>query len=131
MLNVQVGLRFRLGLFDPVEDQPYWHVPKDVVAQQSHIAAAKDAAAQGMVLLRNEKNTLPLSKAKTTAAIGPIAEVRGTLIGNYFGQICPDSYNKDGKETFDCVDTMVSALNSSSTGKVTTTPGVLNVLDNR
>ena len=61
---------------DPIEDQPYWHVPKDVVGSAAHIAAAKDAAAQGMVLLRNEKNTLPLSKAKTTVAIGPMA-VRG------------------------------------------------------
>jgi ApbE superfamily uncharacterized protein (UPF0280 family) len=44
-----------------------------------------------------------LSKDKTTAAIGPMASVTGTLIGNYFGQICPDSYDKNGKETFDCV----------------------------
>ena len=58
-LRHTVGLRFRLGLFDPIEDQPYWHVPKDVVASAEHIAAAKDAASQGMVLLRNEKSTLP------------------------------------------------------------------------
>jgi hypothetical protein len=24
-------LRFRLGLFDPIEDQPYWNVSPDVV----------------------------------------------------------------------------------------------------
>ena len=40
---------------DPIEDQPYWHVPKDVVGSAEHIAAAKDAAEQGMVLLRNER----------------------------------------------------------------------------
>jgi hypothetical protein len=27
-LRNTVGLRIRLGLFDPIEDQPYWHVPK-------------------------------------------------------------------------------------------------------
>ena len=31
-LRHTVGLRFRLGLFDPIDDQPYWHVPKDVPA---------------------------------------------------------------------------------------------------
>ena len=45
------------------------------------------------VLLRNEGGTLPLSKAKTTAAIGPLADAQGTLIGNYMGQICPDNGN--------------------------------------
>lgn len=25
-LKHTMGLRFRLGLFDPIEDQPYWHV---------------------------------------------------------------------------------------------------------
>ena len=69
-LRHTVGLRFRLGLFDPIKDQPYWHVPKDVVASPKHLAAAHDASTQGLVLLRNEKNTLPLRKSKTTAAIG-------------------------------------------------------------
>ena len=40
-LRNTVGLRFRLGLFDPIEDQPYWHVPKDVVGSEEHVAAAK------------------------------------------------------------------------------------------
>ena len=83
-----------------------------------------------MVLLRNEKQTLPLSKAKTTVAIGPMAEVTGTLIGNYFGQICPDSYDEHGRETFDCVQTLAAALNTSATGQVTTVPGLPNVLSN-
>eukprot|EP01050_Picozoa_sp_SAG11_P009706 SAG11_NODE_930_length_6500_cov_4.853304_8_plen_165_part_00 len=83
-----------------------------------------------MVLLRNEKSTLPLSKAKTTVAIGPMAEVTGTLIGNYFGQICPDSYDKNGKETFDCVQTLAAALNATSTAQVTTVPGLTSVLSN-
>lgn len=59
-----------------------------------------------------------------------MAEVTGTLIGNYFGQICPDTFDKDGKETFDCVQTMAGALNTSTPGKVTTVPGVPDVLSN-
>lgn len=105
-------------------------MPKDVVGSDAHIAAAKDAAQQGMVLLRNEGMVLPLSKAKTTAAIGPMAHVKGTLIGNYYGQICPDSFDKDGHETFDCVQTLAAALNSTSDAGVTTFPGVPTVLSN-
>ena len=115
---------------DPIEDQPYWHVPKDVVGSAEHIAAAKDAAEQGMVLLRNERSTLPLSKAKTTAAIGPMAEVTGTLIGNYYGQICPGSDGVGQQETFDCVQTLSAALGNASTAKVTTVKALPTVLSN-
>jgi beta-glucosidase len=54
-----------------------------------NVASSHDASAQGLVLLRNEDNTLPLHKQKTTAAIGPLANVKGTLIGNYQGPSPP------------------------------------------
>lgn len=127
-LRHTVGLRFRLGLFDPVDDQPYWHVSKQVVAAPAHVALSRDATAQGLVLLRNEGNTLPLSKYKKTVAIGPLANARETLIGNYMGQICPD--DGDGVENFNCVQSMYEGLGNASHATTAYSPGLTSVLSN-
>jgi len=73
-----------------------------------------------MVLLKNEKDTLPLSKSlKHVAIIGPHAEAQAELVGNYLGEICPGN-------TFDCIinpAAAVAAKLSPFGGKVTTSPG--------
>lgn len=53
-LNRTLWLRFALGLFDPIADQPLWHVPPNVVGSATHTALARDATAQALVLLRND-----------------------------------------------------------------------------
>ena len=30
-LHRTIKLRFELGLFDPIEDQPYWHASPDII----------------------------------------------------------------------------------------------------
>ena len=105
------------------------HVPKDVVASDAHVKLAHEAAQQGMVLLKNEGGILPLSKEKTTAAIGPLSDARATLIGNYQGQICPGT-ESDGKEIYGCVQTFLEALGNASAAKVTHAEGVPTVLSN-
>jgi beta-glucosidase len=66
--------KFRLGLFD----HPYRSEEQDRKIDQSekHLAAAKYAAAQGLVLLENKNKVLPLSKDKlrSIAVIGPLAD---------------------------------------------------------
>lgn len=52
-LHRTLKLRFELGLFDPVEDQPYWHVPLDTVATHASQATNMLAALESMVLLQN------------------------------------------------------------------------------
>jgi beta-glucosidase-like glycosyl hydrolase len=56
-LRRTLGLRFRLGLFDPIEDQPYWHVPPEVVASAAHQQLNLLAARSSIVLLKNEPPT--------------------------------------------------------------------------
>lgn len=73
--------KFALGLFD----NPYTQVT-DVdafVGNDQHVAVALQAAEKSIVLLKNEKNILPLdkSKLKSVALIGP--HVDETLIGGY------------------------------------------------
>ena len=49
-----------------------------------HLEAARDVARKSMVLLKNERNTLPLSKElKSIAVIGPLAASKADLLGSW------------------------------------------------
>jgi beta-glucosidase len=79
--------RFRLGLFDPREMVKYARIPFSVNDSPEHRRLALEAARESIVLLKNEKNTLPLRKdLKTIAVIGPNADDVQVLLGNYNGQ---------------------------------------------
>lgn len=78
--------RFKLGMFDPVEKVKYAQIPYEVVDSKEHQALALDAARKSVVLLKSEKNLLPLKKdLKTVAVIGPNADQWLMLLGNYNG----------------------------------------------
>lgn len=68
----------RLGLLDPPENVPYTEVDRDEKPWQSeeHQQLARRVAEKSIVLLKNEKNTLPLdaAKLKSLAVIGPHAD---------------------------------------------------------
>jgi beta-glucosidase len=79
--------RFRLGMFDPPEMVPYAKIPFSENDSPEHRRLALDAARESIVLLKNEKNTLPLRKdIKSIAVIGPNADNVQVLLGNYNGQ---------------------------------------------
>ncbi|CAM8937633.1 unnamed protein product [Rhodiola kirilowii] len=81
----------RLGFFDGnPSKQPYGNLgPKDVCTTANQ-ELAREAARQGIVLLKNSANSLPLSASgiKSLAVIGPNANVTKTMIGNYEGIPC-------------------------------------------
>ncbi|MEN9840059.1 MAG: hypothetical protein RL177_1538 [Bacteroidota bacterium] len=77
-------VKFMLGLFD----DPYRYSDpereKAEVMKPEHIQAAREMAHKSMVLLKNENNTLPLSKSvRTIAVVGPLSEARRELIGSW------------------------------------------------
>ncbi|CAF1788421.1 BnaC09g46970D [Brassica napus] len=81
----------RLGFFngDP-KKQPYGNLgPQDVCTAENQ-ELAREAARQGIVLLKNSPGSLPFSPSaiKTLAVIGPNANVTDTMIGNYHGVPC-------------------------------------------
>lgn len=75
--------RFRLGMFDPAGEVPFDQVPYSEVDSASHRAQALKAARESMVLLKNEKNMLPLKDIRTIAVVGPNAVDLAALEGNY------------------------------------------------
>jgi beta-glucosidase len=79
--------RFRLGMFDPPERVPYAKIPYSVNDSPEHRKLAEEAARKSIVLLKNDRNTLPLRKnLKTVAVIGPDADDAEVLLGNYNGE---------------------------------------------
>jgi beta-glucosidase len=78
--------RFKLGMFDPDELVTYSQIPFFVNCSDYNNSLSRQAARESIVLLKNENNTLPLSKEiKTIAVIGPNADNFESLIGNYNG----------------------------------------------
>ena len=75
--------RFLLGLFDETE---FDDIPYSVVECPEHLALSERAARESMVLLKNN-GILPLNKKeiRTIGVIGPNANSRECLVGNYHG----------------------------------------------
>lgn len=112
-------VRFRLGLFDPIDDQPYWKYNVDEnMGTASSAALNLRAALESFVLLRNDKSILPLAAGVNIAVVGPHGNSTGRLIQADTGMICPS-----GK--FDCVISPFAAITrENKAGQTTYTPGV-------
>jgi beta-glucosidase len=85
-------VKFRLGLFD----HPYVDTtaPSPLLASD-HLELARQLARQSVVLLKNEKDTLPLApeKIKRIAVIGPLADAPADQLGCWI----PDGKAEDSQ----------------------------------
>ncbi|KAK3010752.1 hypothetical protein RJ639_011305 [Escallonia herrerae] len=86
-----IATQMRLGFFDGDPSKQIYGAlgPKDVCTPANQ-ELAREAARQGIVLLKNSPGSLPLSPTsiKSLAVIGPNANVTKTMIGNYEGTPC-------------------------------------------
>jgi beta-glucosidase len=71
--------------FDPPENVPFTKIPQSKLESEDHQKLALQAARQSMVLLKNDKNLLPLNAnaVKKIAVIGPNADI--VELGGYSG----------------------------------------------
>ncbi|MBK7938066.1 MAG: glycoside hydrolase family 3 C-terminal domain-containing protein [Lewinellaceae bacterium] len=78
-------LKFELGLFE----NPYKFCDetreKTELLSAPHRTAAREVSRKSIVLLKNEKNVLPLKKTAKIALVGPLADNKTELIGNWNG----------------------------------------------
>jgi len=78
--------RFKLGLFDPPEMNPFRSIGPEVINCEKHRQLAYEAAVKSIILLKNKANILPLKKdLKSIYVMGPNATSVEVLLGNYFG----------------------------------------------
>ena len=77
-------VKFRAGLFE----RPYSDEARERAAllNAEHLRAARESAARSLVLLKNERETLPFSKdLKTLAVVGPLADDPKAALGSWTG----------------------------------------------
>ena len=86
-LSAILRTEFKLGFYDDPANIPYHSYGADSVHNAAHIALALKVAQQSMVLLKNDKNILPLNKDKygSIMVVGPNAANSDVLIANYSG----------------------------------------------
>ena len=79
--------RMKLGLFDRKDEVSYNAIGYDQVDTKENRQLNLEASRRTICLLKNENNTLPLdlSKIRTIGVIGPNADNRKALVGNYEG----------------------------------------------
>ena len=80
--------KFRLGLFERSLVDPQRAV--EVVHQRAHQQLALEAARESIVLLKNDRSTLPLKKTvRSIALLGPNADDPLNLLGDYLPKRIP------------------------------------------
>jgi beta-glucosidase len=80
--------RLRLGMLQPASCSPWSGIGPDQVDSAASRALAARAAEESMVLLRNEKDVLPMDLAgKRIAVIGPTADLLEVVEANYHGTV--------------------------------------------
>ncbi len=79
--------RMKLGVFDKKEENPFDAIPYTAADTREAREFNCEVAAKSVVLLKNKDNLLPLDKGavKTIGVIGPNADSRSALVGNYEG----------------------------------------------
>lgn len=90
-----LSLRMALGMFDPLDSQPFTtYGAEHIGTPTARALAAVESVEQGMVLLTNNGNLLPIDLYAPTltavAVVGPHSVTTGQLLGDYYGDAyCP------------------------------------------
>ena len=84
VMRVMIG-RFDLGEMDDDAIVSWSKIPMSVVNNEEHRKLALDMARETMTLLQNKNNILPLKKSGKIAVVGPNANDKPMLWGNYNG----------------------------------------------
>ncbi|MBC9929844.1 beta-glucosidase BglX [Chitinophaga qingshengii] len=75
--------KYKLGLFE----DPYRYIKEDRPAKDiltpANRSAAREIAARSFVLLKNERQTLPLAGKGTIALVGPLADSKNNMLGTW------------------------------------------------
>jgi beta-glucosidase len=85
-------VKFMLGIMD--DPYKYCNPEKEQqeILSKENLSIARDVARKSIVLLKNERDILPLGKSvRSIAVIGPLADDKDTPLGNWRAQATPNS----------------------------------------
>jgi beta-glucosidase len=77
--------KYKLGLFTDPYKYANEQRAKQTMVKKEYRDAARDIARRSMVLLKNDRNTLPLKTTGSIALVGPLAKSQRDMIGNWSG----------------------------------------------
>jgi beta-glucosidase len=99
--------KYKLGLFD----DPYRGISvskaAEILTPENRIAA-REIAAHSFVLLKNEKQLLPLKKSGTIAVIGPLADSKRNMLGTW-------SVSGDWQQSVSVIEGIKNAVGNKAT----------------
>lgn len=85
VLKPLLTTRFKLGMFDPSEMNPYNKLSEDVINSPEHRSLSRETAVKSIVMLKND-GVLPLDNDLSRYFVtGPNATSIEALIANYYG----------------------------------------------
>ncbi|MGV0980414.1 glycoside hydrolase family 3 C-terminal domain-containing protein [Empedobacter falsenii] len=84
--------KYDLGLFEDPYRYSNSKREKETVMKQEFLNEARDVARKSMVLLKNDKQILPLKESQKVAVIGPLVKDEKNIIGNWAAR--GDRYGK-------------------------------------
>lgn len=84
-------LKFKIGLFDDPYKYSNEQREKDTLYTAEHLAAAREVGRKSIVLLKNDKNLLPLKKEGSIAVIGALAADKDSPLGSWRGKAVANS----------------------------------------
>ena len=78
--------RMRLGLFDSGDKNPYTKITPDIIGSKEHLALALDMARESIVLMKNDKDFLPIRKGKVRSVAVVGINASSCEFGDYSGE---------------------------------------------
>lgn len=122
-LDTAVRNMLRVKFILALDDHPYTRKGREeIILSEKNLAAARAAARESFVLLKNNNKTLPLSKKSTVALIGPLANVPHEQLGTWI-------YNGDKKDSHPFLPAIENIV--ADAGKVIYVPTLENSRDTR
>lgn len=106
---------------------PWTNISSTTIGGAAHLRVQQEAAAQGIVLLKNEGGVVPLKQQKglRIAVVGPQAVAQAGLLSDYFGdQVCFGG-------NYECIVTIGAAITSVNQGGTTTVSAGVDINSNR
>ena len=114
--------KYKLGLFE----NPYLRLSGKPVEREKYRDLALEAARKSIVLLKNDRNVLPLAKDAKVALVGPLADTRWELMGTWAGAA---AMADEGGSVKSGISRYTSSLAFASGAPVTDNPGLARMIE--